>query len=72
MELVESGKQKANDDVLALMPIIREAFETEPIYTDTEQLDRYLSLQKYFPYMLLPWEIFILALCSTCSTTGPE
>lgn len=66
MELVESGKQKANDDVLALISQVRHAFETEPIYTDTEQFDRYLSLQKYFPYQLLPWEIFVLGLwCCT-------
>lgn len=71
MELIESGKQKANDDVIALIAQVRQAFETEPIYTDTEQFSHYLSLEKYFPYKLLPWEKFILGLWCCTYYQGP-
>lgn len=50
IEIVESGRQAASKDVLALVKLVRQSFETEPIYTDEEQFSKYLSLQKYFPY----------------------
>ena len=71
MELVEGGKRRANDDVIALMKLIRQAFAEEPIYTDTDQLDKYLGLQKYFPYQLLPWEKFLLGLWCCTYWKGP-
>lgn len=71
IQLVESGAQKANKDILAQVRLVRQAFETEPIYTDTEQLDKYLSLQKYFPYQLIPWEVFVLALWCCTYWKGP-
>ena len=62
IEIVESGRQSADKDVFALVKLVRQSFENEPIYTDEEQFTKYLSLQKYFPYKLIPWEIFILGL----------
>ena len=42
---------------------IERVFATEEgTYVDNEQLEKYLALQKYFPYKLLPWEKFLFAL----------
>lgn len=71
IEIVETGKQSASRDVIALCGLIRHCFDTEPIYIDTEQLDKYLSLQKYFPYQLIPWEVFILGLWCCTYWKGP-
>ena len=71
MEIVESGQQAANRDVKALMALVRRCFETEPIYTDEEQFTKYLSLQKYFPYELIPWEKFLLGLWCCTYWKGP-
>lgn len=60
---VETDTPRANEEQKALVKHIRRCFETEDIYTDTAQLDKYLSLAKYFPYgELFPWEVFILGL----------
>lgn len=59
---IESGSPRACKDQIALAKHIRRCFATEPIYTDTALLDKYLRLQKYFPFQLFPWEIFLLAL----------
>ena len=35
---------------------VKKIFQTEKIRIDYEQLEKYLALQKYFPYRLFPWE----------------
>lgn len=45
-----------------LCDFIERVFEKENVYVDEPQLEKYLSMQKYFEYRLLPWEIFIVAL----------
>lgn len=63
MDLVESGKIKACEDQILLCEYIRKCFDTEDIYTDDIQLDKYLGLAKYFPFeQLFPWEEFCIAL----------
>lgn len=71
IEIVESGQQSASKDVLALIKHVKKCFENEPIYTDEEQFTKYLSLQKYFPYELIPWEVFILGLWCCTYWKGP-
>lgn len=71
IEIVESGQQSANKDVHALVKLVRHSFETEPVYTDGEQFTKYLSLQKYFPYDLIPWEVFLLGLWCCTYWKGP-
>lgn len=66
IELVEVGKVLACEEQHCLVAYVRKCFETEDIYTNEEQLEKYLSLQKYFPFDLFPWEKFLLALhCCT-------
>ncbi len=62
LELVESGPWRVCDEQKALASHIRRSFETEDIYVDRKQLDHYLSLEKYFPFQLFPWEKFLTAL----------
>lgn len=62
LTLVESGIPRVCADQVALAKYIRKCFATEDIYTDSALLDNYLRLQRYFPFDLFPWEIFILAL----------
>lgn len=71
VEAVESGRQSASKDIHALIQHVRHCFETEQIYTDEEQFTKYLSLQKYFPYDLIPWEVFILGLWCCTYWKGP-
>lgn len=62
LELVESGPWRVCDEQKALASHIRRSFEAEDIYVDRKQLDHYLSLEKYFPFQLFPWEKLLTAL----------
>lgn len=42
--------------------IIIPVLEREDIYIDEEKIEKGLSLQKYFPYKLIEWEVFLFAL----------
>ena len=64
--MVENVEVEACEEQHLLAAYIRKCFDTEDIYTDDDQLEKYLSLQKYFPFDLFEWEIFCLALhCCT-------
>ena len=57
LEAVEADKPRACPEQHALAAHIRRCFETEDLRVDTEQLRRYLSLSRYFPYKdLFLWE----------------
>ena len=45
-----------------LCDLVEEAFGTEYLTVDQDQLERYMGLQKYFEYKLFPWEKFLFAL----------
>lgn len=60
---IETGKVRACKDQLLLAKHIRRCFETEDIWTDGEQLERYLSLARYFPFeKVFPWEAYFIGL----------
>jgi phage terminase large subunit-like protein len=42
--------------------MVERCFREERIHVDEEQLERYMSYQKYFPFHLFPWERFCFAL----------
>lgn len=42
--------------------IIIPVLEREDVYIDEEKIEKGLSLQKYFPYKLIEWEVFLFAL----------
>lgn len=63
LELVEREEFRVCKDQKQLAALVRHAFETEDIYTNDQQLEKYLGLGKYFPYeSVFPWEEFLLAL----------
>lgn len=63
MEAVESGQIRASKEVKALVSHVRKCFGEEDIYTDSEQLTKYIGIAKYFPFKeLFPWQIFVVGL----------
>ena len=62
VELVESDEPRSCRDQLALAAYVRNVFNTEEIYLDGERLKNYLSLARYFPFELFPWQRFLVAL----------
>lgn len=63
INLVETGPHRCCKEQHSLVAYIRKVFESEDLYVDEEQLRRYLSLAKYFPFKkLFPWQEFLIAL----------
>ena len=59
---VRSGAYPVCKEQLALCDFVEHVFKTEDIRIDTEQLAKYLNFQRFFPFDLLPWELFVFAL----------
>lgn len=70
IDLVKSGKYRVCREQIQLIKFVENVFENEEIYVDEEQLKKYLSLQKYFPYELFAWEKFCFAL-HNCTYSAP-
>ncbi|MGN0586849.1 MAG: terminase TerL endonuclease subunit, partial [Oscillospiraceae bacterium] len=71
IDLVRSGKYPVCKEQLQLMELVENALAEPGVYVDEEQLEKYLSYQKYFPFELFPWEKFLLALhCCTYTEDG--
>lgn len=63
LELVETENlHKMCKEQKQLACMIRNILKTEDVYIDEERVEKYLSYQKYFPFDLFPWEIFLLVL----------
>ena len=63
IEQVEADNPRANKEQHALAALIRKIFETEDIHVDTERMQKYFGLARYFPYdRLFPWQKFVLGL----------
>lgn len=62
IELVESDSPRACPEQHALVAHIRKCFETEDLTVDLNQLEKYMGLQKYFPFDLFPWQKFLIGL----------
>lgn len=62
IDLVRSGVTPMCREQYMLADMIENAFATESLTVDEDQLDRYMGLQRFFPYKLLPWESFLFAL----------
>lgn len=45
-----------------LSKFVKKIFETENLIIDDEQVEKYFSYQKYFPFDLFPWEKFCFVL----------
>lgn len=62
IQLVESDSPRACPEQHALVAHIRKCFETEDLTVDLVQLEKYMGLQKYFPFKLFPWQKFLIGL----------
>lgn len=45
-----------------LAEFVRRVFREERLTINEDQMRKYLALQKYFPYELFPWEVFVFVL----------
>lgn len=70
LDLVGSGKYAVCREQKLLAKFVKRVFDTEPVYVDDEQLEKYLALQKYFDYDLFPWEKFCFVL-HNCTYSAP-
>lgn len=63
IDIVEQDKIRCCEEQHLLVDHIKKCFETEDIYTDTEQLGNYIRIiEKYLPFKLFSWEKFVIAL----------
>ena len=62
IDLVESGQVKVNKERWQLIEHIKKCFQTEDLRYSEIQIEKYLSYQKYFPFELFEWEIFLFVL----------
>jgi phage terminase large subunit-like protein len=70
---VENGDIRSCNEQKLLVKHVRKCFDSEDIYTDENQLEKYLRYKSYFPYdELFSWEAFLLALwdCTYWRITG--
>lgn len=70
MDLVRSGEIEVCKEQFQLCDYVEACFKNEKIFVDEEQLHKYLSLQKYFPFDLLEWEVFCFTL-HNCTYSKP-
>lgn len=52
--------------------IVIPALERDDVVIDDEKIEKGLSLQKYFPYRLLAWEVFLFALIAGVTFTNGD
>lgn len=62
LEAVEKDAVPVCKEQKQLAALVRRAFAEEDIWCDDARLERYLTLQKFFPYRLFDWETFCFAL----------
>lgn len=71
IDIVRKGEYPVCKEQLLLCDFVEKIFETESVYVDEEQLEKYFELQKYWDFDLFPWEKFCFALHNcTYSTPG--
>lgn len=62
IDIVEKGINKTNNERKLLVALVKKVFAEEKLLIDGEQIEKYLSYQKYFPFSLFPWEVFVFIL----------
>lgn len=60
--LVDSGVLRVCKEQKQLVGLVKKVFREEKVYVDEDEAEKYLALQKYFPFNLLPWEKFVFTL----------
>lgn len=62
IDIVKNRKVRVCEEQIKLIDYVINVFETETLIIDDEQVEKYLSYQKYFPYQLFEWEKFVFIL----------
>lgn len=62
IDIIEQGKVNSCKEQKQLVELVKKAFRTETLKYSTTQIEKYLSYQKYFPFDLFAWEIFVFVL----------
>jgi phage terminase large subunit-like protein len=70
IDLVRSKKIEVCKEQIQLCDYVEACFTNEKLFVDEEQLHKYLGLQKYFPFVLLDWEVFCFTL-HNCTYSKP-
>ena len=71
IDLVEGGHINACKEQKQLINLVKKAFKEEKLKIDYNQIEKYMSYQKYFPFDLFPWEKFCFVLhCCVFRTDG--
>lgn len=73
IDIVENKTYAVCEEQELLVAYVQHCFETEDIYTDDDQLEKYISLARYFPFeKLFPWQKFVVGLhdCTYWRRTG--
>lgn len=72
IDIVEQEKVRTCEEQKLLVAMVKKTFETEELIYDEEQIEKYLSYQKYFPFKLFAWEKFCFVLHNCIFTTDDE
>lgn len=63
IDIVENETYAVCEEQKLLIAHVKECFANEDIYTDEEQLEKYIDLAKYFPFeRVFPWQKFVIGL----------
>ena len=62
IDIVKQEKIRTCNEQKMLVAMVERVFATEDLKYDNAQIDKYLSYQKYFPFALFAWEIFVFVL----------
>ena len=62
IDIVESGKVRTCDEQKQLVRYVKKVFAEEELRYDCNQIEKYMSYQKYFPFQLFEWEVFCFVL----------
>jgi len=61
-KILNNEVEHCTEQELMIKNIVIPTLNRDDIYIDEEKIEKGLSLQKYFPYKLIEWEIFLFAL----------
>ena len=62
IDIVENEEFPTCEEQKLLAQLVLRVFETEELMVDEIRVEKYLSYQKYFPFSLFPWEVFVFIL----------
>lgn len=62
IDIVENEEIRTCQEQKLLVEMVKKVFAEEELRVDEIKIEKYLSYQKYFPFELFPWEIFVFVL----------